>query len=263
MKRLLSFLWLGLGAALAQEQSHVDLGAVRAAMTSRQQALEQVLLDKKVYETVGGMVAANWHRGLPTTEVQSLVAAENADRQALYTHMAEQAGAGTSWQDIGRERMNRYTTRLMAGILRQDPRSQLLIDRWPTPVQNLQELLDLCFAKLDQRGRRLRSGDEQKPSATDTTDWENARTIIERMHLRLPTLLALIENQILTEGEEGLIKAAQAELSGENEKVVKLENSDRQDLYEMIALQMSDPGVNKFKVGQMRAQMKVAIAAQP
>ena len=75
--------------------------------------------------------------------------------------------------------------------------------------------------------------------------------------------MALIENQILTEGEEGLIKEAQAELSAENEKVVKLENSDRQDLYEMIALLMNDPGVDKFRVGQMRAQMKLAIAAQP
>ena len=232
-----------------------DPATLAASLQGRQPTLEEALRHKLIYETAEGFVAANRHREPLPAHLEQLVSAENNDRQSLYSEMARKAGSGASWKEMGAQRIKLYWTRLIPGILREDPRTKLLVEAWPTPVFSLQDLLQLTFEKLDQRERLLLSGNVNAPRPEDSTSWENARSVTERMQQRLPWATELKRKGILAEGIDGLLVKTGDLASEEHQRLLAVDNSDRTTLFQIITLQINDPSISSAVVASNRAKM--------
>jgi len=87
------------------------------SIAERQEALEELLLQGKLCETLSGYLK---EVSPSTPDAQSLMTAENADREALYRAIATAEGKNPADPAAaGSERARRYSTKLKPGILRE------------------------------------------------------------------------------------------------------------------------------------------------
>lgn len=121
---------------------------------ARQPLVDRLLLDHRAFEDSNGFLAANQYAREPlATAERAALDAENSGRAELYRWMAFQVRdePKPTPEQIGQQRVERYHSRLKAGILRQDPASGQIFDDWPPVPKPAETLLRAIFSDLDSK----------------------------------------------------------------------------------------------------------------
>jgi hypothetical protein len=230
-----------------------DEESLLVSMRKRQVDVETMLSKGVAYEGASGLIMP-YDSGNQSVSPQQLdlLKQENEDRVKLYRLITAQQPSEKTFEQTGRERAVRQLPRLVDGILREDPTTGAIIDRWPMAQFSATYWLTSLFDSLDRKERLLKKNQqiiEAAPQIGKTPEHK----ILLRMEQRLADVVELKRAAKLSETEGGMIGAdSESELSGKAQRLIEQENADRLELFRIIG-KRSKPSISAQEVGRIRA----------